>query len=121
MSYYILIVDDEPEILELYKLMLSSEKKFVIELARNGFEAVEKYKKMQSKPDIVIMDHRMPVKDGIQATKEILSHNSNAKIIFASADSSAKECALMVGAKDFLVKPFSMKVLVENIKKILDE
>ncbi|MFQ6087900.1 MAG: response regulator [Candidatus Methanofastidiosia archaeon] len=121
MSYHILIADDEPEILELYRLILEPEKNFVVELAKNGKEAVERYIKMQKKPDIVIMDHRMPVKDGNQATKEILSYNGNAKIIFASADSSVKDSALMIGAKDFLTKPFSIKVLIEHIKKILSE
>lgn len=119
MSFYILIVDDEPEVLELYQFMLESDNTYVVEYAKDGYEAVEKYKRMPTKPDIVIMDYRMPIKDGIEATKEILSQNLNAKIIFASADPTCKDLAMMVGAKDFIKKPFSMDILIGDIKKVL--
>ena len=48
------------------------------------------------------MDHRMPSKDGIEVTEEILSINPNTKIIFVSADYSIRDKALEVGAIDFL-------------------
>ena len=72
-----------------------------------------------SKPDIIIMDHRMPVKDGIEATKEILQMNPKAKIIFASADNSVKEYAQMIGVISFKNKPFSNELLIKNIEKAL--
>ncbi len=77
------------------------------------------YKNFPIKPDIIIMDHRMPIKSGIEASKEILSINSEAKIIFASADTTIKEIALSIGVLCFKTKPFSNKKLIENIEKAL--
>ena len=89
----------------------------VIGSAKNGQEAVDMYKSFSNKPDIIIMDHRMPVKDGIEATKEILQINPKTKIIFASADNSVKEYAQSIGAISFKSKPFSNELLIKNIEK----
>jgi len=67
------------------------------------------------------MDHRMPIKNGIDATKEILSLDSNAKILFASADDSVKGEALSIGAIGFATKPFSIPELIEDMEKFLNE
>ena len=91
----------------------------VIGKAKNGQEAVDMYRSFSNKPDVIIMDHRMPVKDGIEATKEILQINPKAKIIFASADNSVKEYAQMIGVISFINKPFSNELLIKNIEKAL--
>ena len=67
------------------------------------------------------MDHRMPKKDGLTAAKEILSVNSEIKIIFFSADYTIKEKALALGAKYFLEKPFQLDELTSVIEKITSE
>jgi FixJ family two-component response regulator len=59
----------------------------------------------------------MPLKDGIETTKEILTLNSNTKIIFASADYTIKDLAKRAGAVDFLEKPFDFSNLFDMIKK----
>jgi len=59
----------------------------------------------------------MPIKNGIEATKEILLIDGNTKIIFTSADNSVKEEALSIGACCFVDKPFNIKILMNNIKK----
>jgi FixJ family two-component response regulator len=64
------------------------------------------------------MDHRMPVKDGLKATKEILSIEKKANIIFASADKTIKQEALKLGILGFLEKPFSLEVLIDYIKNM---
>ena len=66
------------------------------------------------------MDHRMPIKNGIEATKQILRINSGSKIIFTSADNSVKQEALSLGAKSFLDKPFSITELIDKIKKVYE-
>ena len=81
----------------------------VIGIANNGEEAVQLYKSFQTKPDIVIMDHRMPKKNGLEATKEILSLSNYSKIIFASADKSIEKEALSVGAEDLKKNPLVLK------------
>lgn len=61
-----MIVEDELSILRIYKILLSSSGFEIIGMAKNGEEAVNMYKSFLKKPDIIIMDHRMPVKDGIK-------------------------------------------------------
>lgn len=92
----------------------------IIGVAKNGQEAVDKFKLFSEKPDIIIMDHRMPIKSGIDATKEIISLGKNPKIIFASADKTVREEALSIGAVGFIEKPFDFKELVEKIKEVLN-
>jgi len=83
-------------------------------------EAVCKYKSFSKKPDIILMDHRMPIKNGIETFKEILKINNNAKIIFVSADNSIKNDVLSLGATDFLCKPFNIEKLIQSIKNALN-
>lgn len=91
----------------------------VIGLANNGLEATIKFKSFTEKPDIILMDHRMPIKNGIEATKEILSMGESSKIIFASADTLVKDVALSIGASIFIEKPFEIEDLVEKIEYVL--
>ena len=83
----------------------------VVGEADNGEEAIRLFKDATEKPDIIIMDHRMPIKNGIEATKEIIRLYNHTKIIFASADISVREEALSIGAFSFLEKPFSIASL----------
>jgi len=85
----------------------------------NGQEAVDTYK--SDKPDIVILDIVMPVKDGITATKEIIEFDSKALIIISSSvgtQSHLKE-VIKAGARDFIQKPLDPKLLDEIIKRCL--
>jgi len=77
------------------------------------------YNRFSTKPDIILMDHRMPIKNGIEATKEIFQNSSDIKqkIIFISADRSIKETALSIGVISFKNKPFSLERLFNNIEK----
>jgi len=67
------------------------------------------------------MDQRMPVKDGVTATQEILSFDPDAKILFGSADLQIKSDALKAGAKDFLLKPFRIEALLKAIEELEGE
>ena len=68
----IFIVDDDESLQRLYKLILKEAGFEVIETAINGKEAIEKYNKLEIKPDIILMDHRMPGKNGLDSMVEIL-------------------------------------------------
>ena len=86
----------------------------------NGEEAVNLYK--LEKPDVVILDIVMPVKDGITATREIMEYDKNALIIISSSvgtQSHLKE-VIKAGAKDFIQKPVDPSLLEEIIKNNLD-
>lgn len=98
--------------------MLESRGHKIVGIASDGDEAVRKYDELSGKPVIVIMDQRMPVKDGVTATQEILRINPNAKILFGSADLQIKGDALKAGAKDFLLKPFRIEELLQAIEEI---
>ena len=91
----------------------------VIGIANDGEEAVEMFNQFPEKPQIIIMDHRMPKKNGLDATREILASSKTPKIIFASADTSIKDAAYSAGAVDFLKKPFTREILFNSIKKAL--
>lgn len=115
----ILIVEDDLAISKLYKKILENVG-FQTIRANNGKEAVNIYKSLSDKPDIILMDHRMPVKNGIEASKEILEIDNQSKIIFLSADSRVENDALSIGAKKFIKKPFSIKDLIQIIEIVLN-
>ncbi len=83
--------------------------------ANNGQVVIEKYK--QEKPDIVFLDIVMPVKDGVEATKEIIEFDPSAVIIIVSSIGTKEQLknAIEAGAKDFIQKPFS----ANHIKRVM--
>ena len=100
-------------------MMLETQGFKIIGKAGNGSYAINVFKSLPNKPDIVLMDHRMPIKNGIDTTLELTRLNSHTKIIFISADNSVKKQALSIGAKSFIEKPFSIDQLNNVIKKVI--
>lgn len=115
----ILIVDDDYDIVNLFEKFLKLGGHEIVGKALNGDEALEKYKNLSKTLDIILMDHRMPLKDGLETTKEILTINPNCKIIFVSADYTVRDKALKVGAVDFLEKPIDFAFLSRIIERNL--
>lgn len=114
----VLIVDDELFIVELYRDILQLRGYRVVGTAFDGEEALRKYGNSADKPDVIIMDHRMPVMNGVDATKQIIKLNPNQKVIFVSADVLVEKEAREAGAIEFLPKPFRMDDLIEKMEKI---
>lgn len=114
----VLIVDDELFIVELYRDILQLRGYRVVGTAFDGEEALRKYSSTADKPDVIIMDHRMPVMNGVDATKEIIKINPKQKVIFVSADVLVEKEARDAGAVDFLPKPFRMDDLIEKMEKL---
>lgn len=117
--FNVFIVEDEPILQRLYSMAIEAAGYKVIGRASNGKEAIDKFKKLLEIPHIILMDYRMPLKNGIETAKEILRINSKPKIIFTTADESVREEALSLGAVSFKSKPFSNKRLIQNIEKAL--
>lgn len=117
----IFIVDDEPMLHELYGDILELSGHEVVANTYDGDEAVEIFKTMNEPPEVVIMDHRMPNKNGIETTEEILKIDPNMKIIFASADAAIKNDAIAAGACAFLSKPFSVSNLLAMLEEMTAE
>jgi len=115
----VFIVDDDDSILKLYKQFLEFKGFNVIDYAKNGNEAVNKYMRFKIKPDLIIMDYQMPIKNGIEATKEILKINGNMKIFLISGDYSIKNEALAAGAIGFKKKPFSLQDLYSSLLTLI--
>lgn len=115
----VFVVDDEDFIRELYKDMFESRGHTVF-AARDGEEAVRLIRDMPSKPDAIIMDHRMPGKDGIETTKAIKSIDPSIPIIFSSADETVREQAIRAGAVSFWTKPFPISMLIDATMDIVN-
>lgn len=119
MASNILVVDDAAFMRLMLKNIIIKDGLNVVGEAKNGVEAVDKYKEL--KPDLVTLDITMPEKDGIAALKEIRQYDSNAKVLMCSA---MGQQALIIesiqnGAKDFIVKPFDEQRVLESIHKII--
>ncbi len=93
----------------------------VIGTASDGEMAIAEFKNFNLKPDIIIMDHRMPKKNGIEASIEILKINKEMNIIFTTGDDEIRNQAINIGVKCVILKPFSINKLLDQIELILNE
>jgi two-component system chemotaxis response regulator CheY len=105
---------------DLYLNLLTLGGHTVVDTAYNGQEAIDKFRNLKRRPDLIIMDHRMPIKNGVQATTEIRAADPSVKVLFISADASAEGKAAAAGAVGFLEKPFSMDSLFRTMKSCLE-
>ncbi|MBL7117937.1 MAG: response regulator [Candidatus Syntrophoarchaeum sp.] len=128
MECTILLVDDEESIHELLPLFLVRKKKhrFTVHSAINGEAGVEMYDKLRSdgqRPDFVLMDLKMPVMDGVEATKKILESDPEANIYLFTAYTGTEEesGALKAGAKGTIGKAADWYGTVENIINLTDK
>lgn len=101
--------------LELYKKYCEILGLTIIDYAKNGEEAINKFQKFINKPDLIVMDYHMPCKNGLEATQAILEIDKTAKIVIASGDSTIKQKALASGAVCFTEKPFNLAQLSQQI------
>ncbi|WP_166960842.1 response regulator transcription factor [Yeosuana marina] len=116
----ILLVDDEPDILEIVGYNLSNEGYQVL-TAENGLEAVKKAKK--ELPHLIILDVMMPEMDGIEAC-EIIRKSPDLKdtvitFLTARGEDYSQVAGFDAGADDYITKPIKPKVLVSKVKALL--
>jgi len=119
-SIKILIADDEPDILEILKFNLEAEG-FIVYTAKNGVEAIEKAK--VNKPDLIILDIMMPVKNGIDTCQQLRSmpefKNTIITFLTAISDDITEVKGLETGADDFIKKPVKPAVLISKVNSLL--
>ncbi len=113
----LLIVDDEANQRRLYQEELSDEG-YTIKLAENGKEALESIAAMP--PDLVVLDIRMPVMDGLEALGKIIGKERNIPVIIHSAYSSYKDDFISWAADDFVVKSADLTGLKKKIRELLE-
>ncbi len=116
----VLIVDDAIFMRRMIGDILKQKGYEVAGEAGNGKEAVEEYLKV--KPDLVTMDIIMPEVGGIDAVKEIIRLDKNAKILMVSAMGQQQLVveAIQAGAKDFIVKPFEASRVLSAVERLLE-
>jgi DNA-binding NtrC family response regulator len=117
----IFIVEDEPSLQFFYSQLLDFQKYGEISFARDGEEAISMFKSFREKPKVILMDYRLPKKNGIEATKEILKMDKDVRIIFTTGDWSVKEKALSIGVSKFLTKPYSIDRFLEELTHAIEE
>jgi DNA-binding response OmpR family regulator len=113
----ILVVDDEPKIVQLARDYLEHAG-FGVVTARDGREALQAVR--QHRPDLVVLDLGLPELDGLDVTRT-LRRDSNLPIVMLTArdDEIDKLLGLELGADDYLTKPFSPRELVARVKAVL--
>ena len=115
----VLLAEDEASLGMIVKESLTS-RSFIVFHAKNGKEASEMYQK--EKPDILVLDVMMPLKDGFTVAKEIRVKNKRIPIIFLTAKSQTSDVleGFNNGGNDYLKKPFSIEELIVRIKSLLN-
>ena len=116
----ILLVDDEPDILEIISYNLSAQG-YNVSTANNGIQAIKKAKKEQH--HLIILDVMMPEMDGIEACEQIrkIPDLQHTLITFLTArgEDYSQVAGFEAGADDYITKPIKPKVLVSKIKSLL--
>ncbi len=118
----ILLVDDDPDIIETVEFFLNTSD-YRVFIAKNGREALEQVS--AEKPDLVLLDIKMPVMDGLEVCKRLKNDPTTKPIpvIMLTAGGNMDDVvdALSAGANDYIVKPFNLPDLVERIEKVLND
>jgi len=113
----VLVADDEFSIRKLYERELRKEGYEVV-FATNGQEAIQMVR--NGRPDLIVMDIRMPGMDGIEAMSRILEENNDLPVVINTAYSSYKENFLSWSADAYLTKSADLSELKGTIRNIFD-
>jgi len=119
--FRVLIVDDSMFVTKQIGQILTSEGFDVAGTASNGEAGLEKYKELYPKVDLVTMDITMPVMDGVTSLEKIMEFDKNANIIMISAlgKQDLVKKSLLLGAKNYIVKPLDRKKVLERVMMTL--
>lgn len=114
----VLIVDDASVVRLMIKKVLKQGNFEIVGEAATGIEALTKYKELR--PDVVTMDITMPEADGIQATKDIMAFDENAKVVIMSGIDQKEMLwqAIKAGAASYIVKPFENDRVLSTLNEV---
>ncbi len=113
----VLVIDDDRSLRALIRSALEEEGYWVHQAA-NGLEGLKVL--AQHTPDIILLDMRMPVIDGLAFARELRAHyGSRLPVVLVTAATDAEKRAQQVGAAEWLVKPFELNELVSTVNRLL--
>ena len=115
MARRVLVVDDDPDILDALSEILEVEG-YEVQRARNGREALQRLE--QAPPDLVLLDLMMPVMDGWEFARS-LNPDARPPIIVLSADRNVSVKAQEIGALGWLAKPFELSELLAVVRRAI--
>lgn len=120
MAYSILIVDDDKELRDLYRMILEREG-YIVDEAANGAEALQFL--MSHTPDVIIMDMLMPMLGGEAVMRRIrqMPALNHVRIVVVTAYPRFRDSARYLQAHQFLVKPVKPKDIVQSIRAVLED
>jgi two-component system chemotaxis response regulator CheY len=119
--YRVLVVDDSMFVTKQIGQILTSEGFEIAATAANGLEGVERYKELHPNVDLVTMDITMPKMDGVAALEQIIAFDKDARVVMISAlgKQDLVKKSLLLGAKNYIVKPLDRKKVLERIVSTL--
>ncbi|MHA1214214.1 MAG: response regulator [Candidatus Hodarchaeales archaeon] len=109
----VMTVEDDESTQRMYKMIL---KKYGIEIiseAFDGREALEKYKELEERPEVILLDYNLPYMNGIEVAKKILEINPEQKIIFVTGEKKLEKLT----QRPVVQKPFEFSRLVKAINE----
>ena len=120
-KFRVLVVDDSIFVAKQLGQILTSEGYEIVATAADGKEGVDKYKELCPNVDIVTMDITMPRMDGITALEQIMAFDKNARVVMVSALGKEElvKKSLLLGAKNYIIKPLDRKKVLERIGESL--
>lgn len=115
----VLIVDDTKFIRMTLSSIFEKHSYTIVGEAENGQEGVEMYKEFE--PDLVTLDITMPIMNGLETLKHIMKFDDQANVIMCSAMGQQKLVveAIELGARDFIVKPFEERRVIDTVSKFI--
>jgi FixJ family two-component response regulator len=114
------IVDDETGVVKTYELLFKRRNIPVSFTALDGPDAIEKFKKSDPRPGIVIIDYRLPSMSGLDVMREMLTVEPDTKVIFVSGDDSIQQESIDSGASVFLKKPANIKLITDTVTGLMN-
>jgi len=121
-SYRVLVVDDSMFVTKQIGQILTSEGFEIVATAADGEQGLEKYKELYPNVDLVTMDITMPKMDGVTALEKIMEFDKNARVVMISAlgKQDLVKQSLLLGAKNYIVKPLDRQKVLERVVSSLD-
>ncbi|MGH8596343.1 MAG: response regulator transcription factor [Gammaproteobacteria bacterium] len=111
----VLIAEDTESVRGALRMAMDHLGHEVVGCAVNGRDAIEQYE--TTRPEIVLMDVRMPKMDGLTATTELARRDPDAKVVIVTATRTTKKEAHDAGARGYVEKPFAVADLADEIQR----